>query len=140
MATKSGATFDLTKVDIILGNGHRVDALDTAGAALVWQGDAATVAQGADNINVIVLTKSTYGILTLTLMMNSLTIDYLDGWLQSTQTRRLVISDRNGRTNLVDTGAFPRQRPGLTFTNSHSPRAIDIHCPNLAGIVGAIGG
>jgi len=34
--------------------------------------------------------------------------------------------------------AIPRQKPDMGFSNSHSPRAIDILCPNLTGVAGGL--
>ena len=138
MSTQSGATYDFSKTDLVIGAGFRVDAYADAGISIAWQGDAFTVAQGADNINVIVGTKSTYAILTSNNMQSAAFLDYVGAWVVSGDPRPLSFEDRNGRTILADAKAIPRQRPDMTFNNSHNPRATDIHCPNLSGSVGGL--
>jgi hypothetical protein len=138
MATQSGASYDLRKVDLVIGAGFRVDALDAAGIAVAWQGDQFTVAPGADNINVIVGGGSTQAIITVSNMQSARFLDYVTAWLEVGDARPLSLEDRSGRTILAEARAIPRQQPNMTFTNTHSPRAIDIHCPNLSGTVGGL--
>ena len=143
MATQSGLTVDLKKVDLVLGavgpnSGFRVDALDAGGIALAWQGDFATVAQGADDIDVIVIVGSTYAIITITNMMSAQVIDYVNGWIESRTPKGLSLRDRNGKTTLATSRAMPRQRPGMTWSNTHNPTTIDIHCPGMTGAVGSL--
>jgi hypothetical protein len=139
MSPQSGASYDFTKVDLVIGEGgFRVDAYADAGISIAWQGDQFTVAVGADDINVIVATKSTYAILTSNQMQSSRFLDYVTAWLQDGVSRTLSFQDRSGRTILSDARAVPRQQPNMTFNNSHNARAIDIHCPNLRGTVGGL--
>lgn len=138
MASTSGLTLDLRKFDLILGAGFRVDAYDTGGAVLAWQGDFSTVAQGADDNNVLVIVGSTYAIITISNMMSANVIAYVSAWVNSRTPRPLAIKDRNGLTDLAAARAMPRQQAGMTWTNTHTPTTIDIHCPNLTGTLGGL--
>jgi len=138
MASTSGLTVDLKKFDLILGAGFRVDAYDAGGCVLAWQGDISTVAQGADDNNVLVMVNSTYAIITINNMMSANVIAYINAWVDSRIPRPLALKDRNGLTDLAEARSFPRQKPGMTWTNSHTPTSIDIHCPNLSGPVGGL--
>lgn len=136
--TTASTTFDFKQLDIILGAGFRVDAYDTAGVTLAWQGDAFTVAVAADDINVIIATGSTYAIITINMMQSAAVIDYVSAWVDSADPRPLSLQDRTGRTVMAAAKAIPRQKPNMGFSNTHSPRAIDIHCPNLTGVAGGL--
>ena len=138
MSTNSGAIFDFSKVDLVIGSGFRVDAYADAGLALNWQGDRFTVAVGADDINVIIAVNSTYAIFTSNNMQSAKFMSYVSAWLDAGVPRPLSFEDRSGLTILSDARAIPRQNPNMTFNNAHNARAIDIHCPNLRGTVGGL--
>ena len=138
MATTSGLVLDFRKVHLIIGAGFRVDAYADAGLTGAWQGDQNIVVPGADNINVIVTTGNNYAIITTSLMSSSLFINYVSGWLSAGGFRPLSLEDANGTTFLSDPRAIPRQNPDMVFAAAENPRVIDIHCPNLNGVVGAI--
>ena len=77
-------------------------------------------------------------IITTNLLMSSRFLDYVTAWLIVGIPRRLTFQDRNGRTLLSSEKAIPRQQPNLTFNNTANPAPIDIHCPNLEGVVGGL--
>ncbi len=138
MATKSGATFDFRNAHLVIGSGFRVDAYDVAGLTVAWAGDRNTVALGADNINVIVSTGNTAAVITVSLMASARFLDYVTGWLEVGGTRPLSFEDGSSRIFLADPSAIPRQQPNMTFAAAHNAFPIDIHCPNLEGVVGGL--
>jgi len=138
MPTTSGATFDFTKFHLVIGAGFRVDAIDAAGVDVAWVGVANVMTEGADNISVRVRTGSTSATITVNNMQSARFIDYVSAWVDEGDSRPLTLVDGTGRTVLAEARAAPEQKPGMAFTNAHSPRVTRLLCPNLTGTVGGL--
>jgi len=138
MATQSGKVQFFQNIHLILGAGHRVDAFDTAGISVAWQGDAFSVIVGPDGIATYVGTGTAQAITTVTLLPASDSIDYIYTWVVSGLAKICSLRDANGRTFLTDATARPRQRADMTFNATANPFTFDIHCPNFRGPQGGL--
>jgi hypothetical protein len=138
MATQTGKVQNFQNVALILGLGHRVDAFDTAGIGLAWQGDKITVIVGPGGVAMAVDSGVSHAIITVTLMPASDSIDYIWSWVSEGDPRLCSLKDSNGRTFLTDPKAYPRQRADMTFNATANPVAFDIHCPQLSGPQGGL--
>lgn len=138
MATQSGKVQDFRKVSLVIGEGHSVDAFNTGGIALNWQGDAVQVIIGPGGVAMFVALGNAYGIITANLLAASDSIDFLHAWLLSGFPKPLALLDSGGRTFLTDATTMPRQRPNIVYNGADNPWSVDIHCPTLGGPIGGL--
>lgn len=137
--TEPGKVQNFQNVSLVLDPGaHRVDAYDDPGINLAWQGDANVVKVGPDLIPVFVATGLAHGIITVTLLPASDSIDFLYAWVLSGVPKALTLIDANGRTFLTDAKTMPRQRGNMQLNAAINPVPFDIICPNMQGSQGGL--